>query len=97
MRLPTLRFSEYFLDHNHEHNIDDIDVSDAIRNRHVLISREFFRHGQRRRIILARNENAYMRVIVQPAETFWWVLSAYPASDWEIARARRARVGDEAP
>jgi hypothetical protein len=38
-----------------------------------------------------------LRIVVQPVEGFWWVISAYPASDREIAQARLARVGEELP
>jgi hypothetical protein len=33
MKLPDLAFSEYFLDRNHEHNVDAEDVLDALIGR----------------------------------------------------------------
>ena len=96
MRLPDLAFSDYFLDHNHRHNIDEEDVLDAIYGRRILITREYFEDGKRRRRIYAKNDEAYLRIIVEPTdEGFWWILSAYPANRSEMKRMRQCRVGDE--
>ena len=57
MTLPDLAFSDYFRDHNHEHNIDEEDVDDAVFGRRILITREYVEDGKRRRRIYAKNDH----------------------------------------
>jgi len=94
-RLPDLRFSEYFLDQNHHHNIDDADVIDAVFGRRIHISGPYERNGKVRRRILAKTESDYITVICEVAEHFWWVISAFPSGDADVRRARAARIGEE--
>lgn len=94
-RLPDLRFSEYFEDHNHVHNVGEDDVLEAIVGRRILVSREYTRERKRRRRILAKTDSDYLTIICEPEEEFWWVISAFPSQDYDVRRAREARVGDE--
>ena len=93
MRLPDLRFSEYFEDQNHRHNVDEDDVLDAIVGRRIVISAEYRRGDERRRRILCKGDGEYLTVICQPVRDFWWVLSAFPSGKNDVRRARVARVG----
>lgn len=95
VRLPDLRFSEYFIDQNHLHNLDEEDVIDAVIGRTILISGPYTRNAKRRRKILAKTDSEYITVICEEAEGFWWVISAFPSSDAETVRAKSARVGRE--
>jgi hypothetical protein len=95
---PDLSFSSYFQDHNHSHNIDEEDVIDAYYGRRVSFSKLYMRNGKPRREVLARNDHAYMVIIVEPrvdagVET-WEVLSAFPADANDIKRARKSKIGD---
>lgn len=93
--LPNLRFSEYFEDHNHVHNVDENDVLDAVVGRRIIISGPYPRHGTIRRRILAKTDSDYLTIICEPAREFWWVISAFPSGDRDVRRARAAGVGDE--
>jgi len=95
MRLPDLAFSEYFHDHNHQHNVDDADVLGAIIGRRILISAEYRRDGKRRRSILCKGDAGYLTVVCEPADTFWWVLSAYPSRKSDAKRAKAERIGED--
>jgi hypothetical protein len=95
VRLPDLEFSEYFYDHNHEHNVDEFDVLDAIIGRRIVVSRQYVRDGKPRRRIICKGDSEYLTVVCQPAEDFWWVLSAYPCGASDERRGRDARVGEE--
>jgi hypothetical protein len=95
VRLPDLRFSEYFLDQNHRHNLDDGDVIDAVIGRRILVSRPYERNGQTRRRILAKTESEYITVICEVADTFWWVLCAFPSGTSDARRAKASNVGQE--
>ena len=95
MRLPDLAFSDHFQDHNHEHNVDEDDVLDALIGRRIHISSRYQRNGRARRKILAKTDSQYLTVICEEADAFWWVLSAYPSRKDDVRRARTAGVGNE--
>ncbi len=95
MRLPDLRFSDYFLDQNHRHNIDDEDVIDAVLGRRIHVSGPYERNGRMRRRILAKTDSDYLTVICEEAEHFWWVISAFPSTEIDVRRARAAGIGEE--
>jgi uncharacterized DUF497 family protein len=95
-RLPDLEFSEYFLDHNEsEHNISATQVLDATIGRRVDITREFTRDGKRRRLVLAATDDTVMKIVLEPADGFAWVISAFPASQAERRLARRHKIGND--
>jgi uncharacterized DUF497 family protein len=97
-KLPALRFSEHFLDQNHRHNIDEHDVIDAIASRRIYVSGLYRRKadGKPRRMMLAKSESSYITIFCEPAAEFWWIISARPSNDIEIARARAYNVGGDA-
>lgn len=95
-RLPDLDFSEYFLDHNEsEHNISASQVLDATIGRRVHVSREFTHDGKRRRLVLAATDDTVMTIVLEPADGFAWVISAFPASRAEKRRARDHQIGTD--
>jgi len=95
---PPLCFTDYFLDQNHVHNIDEDDVNDAYYGRRVQFSKIYDHDGHSRREVLAKNDDTFMIIIVEPTENesgeCWQVITAMPAGDADKARARRLRVGD---
>jgi hypothetical protein len=93
--LPDLRFSEYFQDQNHRHNVDEEDVIDAVIGRRIHISAPYRHNGKLRRRILGKTDSDYLTIICEPAEDFWWVLSAFPSGESDERRARAVNVGDE--
>lgn len=95
VRLPDLRFSEYFFDQNHRHNIDDADVIDALAGRRIHVSAAYERNGKVRRRILAKTESEYITVICEVAGDFWWVISAFPSGEPDVRRARAVGIGEE--
>jgi hypothetical protein len=96
VRLPDLRFSEYFADQNHRHNVDEVDVLDAVIGRRIHVSAAVSQSGKTRRIILAKGESDYLTIVCEPARRgFWWVLSAWPSTRAEVRRAKRVGVGEE--
>lgn len=95
MRLPDLTFSEYFLDHNHEHNVDEEDVLDAVLERRILISGAYTKNQKTRRAVLAKTDSNYITIICEEADDFWWVITAYPSGDTERKRAKAATVGKD--
>ncbi len=94
MELPDLRFSEYFEDRNHEHNIDRGDVIDAIVGRRIHISRAYERDGRLRRKILAKSDSDYLTIVCEEGDGFWWVLSAYPSRNTDARWSRDAGIGE---
>jgi hypothetical protein len=96
---PDLRFTDYFTDHNErDHNIDEGDVVDAYYGRRVKFSKLYERNGRKRREILAKNDDLFMNIIVEPifdgGREVWDVLSAWPADENEKRMARQFRVGE---
>jgi hypothetical protein len=95
---PDLEFTGYFRQHNHVHNIDEGDVVDAYFGRRVQFSKLYKHDGKPRREILAKNDDTYMVIFVQPVdrngEEVWQVLTALPANEEQKKQAKRLRVGD---
>jgi len=89
-----LRFSAYFDDQNHRHNVDESDVLDAVVGRRVLVSAAYVRAGKTRRMILAKGNGPYLTIVCEPGAGFWWVLNARPSSASERRRAKAVRVGE---
>ena len=75
--------------------MDEDEVLDAIVGRRIVISREYMRSGKPRRKMLCKGESEYLTVICEPANDFWWILSAFPGNESDARRARAARVGEE--
>jgi hypothetical protein len=94
VRLPDLAFSEYFGDHNHQHNLSEQDVMDALIGRRIHISARYRHDGKLRRRILAKTDSNFITVICEEADTFWWVLSAFPSAKADIDRARSMGIGE---
>jgi hypothetical protein len=95
VRLPDLRFSDYFEDQNHQHNVDEGDVLDAVFDRRIHVSKAYRRDDRMRRRILAKTDSDYITVVCEEAEEFWWVLCAFPSDDKDARRARELGIGEE--
>jgi len=95
VRLPDLKFSEYFLDQNHQHNLDEDDVLDALIGRRIHVSGPYKHKRKTRRKILAKTNSDYITVICEEADRFWWVISAFPSGQADVRRARAAGIGEE--